>query len=80
MGCIVEFSKPLVRFNFCSKKHKQKIWIDALLRYGTLDMQGLASALNSPVIKLREVYHGKQFFDVSEAERLAQLFLILFGD
>ena len=80
MGCIVEFSKPQFRFDFCSKKHKQKMWIDALLRYGTLDMHGLASVLNSPVAKLREVYQGKQFFDVAEAEELAKLFLILFGD
>ena len=55
MGCIVEFSEPLVRFDFCANRRKQKIWIDALLKYGNLDMAGLASALDLPVKTLRKV-------------------------
>jgi len=54
MGCIVEFSEPLVRFDFCANRCKQKIWIDALLKYGNLDMTGLASLLDLPVKTLRK--------------------------
>ena len=79
MGCIVEFSKT-VRFNFCRKDDKQKIWIDALLRYGQLDLQGLASVIDVPVMILREVYKGSGFLDRNKAEELAKLFLILFSD
>lgn len=79
MGCIVEFSKT-VRFNFCRKDDKQKIWIDALLRYGQLDLHALASVIDVPVTILREVYKGAAFLDSSKAEELARLFLILFCD
>lgn len=54
MGCIVEFSEPLVRFDFCANRCKQKIWIDAMLKYGSLDMTGLASLLDLPVKNLRK--------------------------
>ncbi|OGV41819.1 MAG: hypothetical protein A3F46_03135 [Legionellales bacterium RIFCSPHIGHO2_12_FULL_42_9] len=79
MGCIVEFGKT-VRFDFCKKNDKQKIWIDAVLRYGMLDLNGLASVIDIPVIILREVYKGSCFLDRNKAEELAKLLLILFSD
>ena len=79
MGCIVEFGKT-VRFDFCKKNDKQKIWIDALLRYGHLDLHGLASVIDVPVMILREVYKGSGFLDRNKAGELAKLLLILFSD
>ena len=54
MRCIVEFSEPLVRFDFCANRYKQKIWIDAMLKYGKLDMTGLASLLDVSTKNLRK--------------------------
>ena len=59
MGCIIEFTEPLVRFDFCANQRKQKIWIDALLKYGNLDMTRLASLLDVPVKNLKEVNRFK---------------------
>jgi hypothetical protein len=79
MGCVVEFSKT-ARFDFCRNNGKQKIWIDAVLRYGELDLNGLSLVLDVSIIVLREVYKGSRFLERSKAEELAKLFLILFGD
>ena len=80
MGCIVEFSEPLTRFYFCHNKHMQKMWIDALLKYGVLDINDLASVLDVSLSTLQNVYRGNDFFDTTSAEKLAQLFLILFSN
>ena len=55
MGCVVEFSEPLIRFDFCTNRHKQKIWIDAMLKYGNLDMTGNASLLDVSIKNLRKL-------------------------
>ncbi len=80
MTCIIEFSNPFLRFNFCTNKHKQKIWLDALLRYGTMDLRELAFTLGIDKTILRDVYYGKHFLERDEADKIAKLVLILLGD
>jgi len=80
MGCIVEFSDPTNRFEFCTRDHKQKVFIDVLLRYSKMDIPHLAYILDTPVTKLRDVYYGKTFLAGKPAEELTQLFLVYFGE
>lgn len=61
MGCIVEFSDSNIRFEFCTRDHKQKTFIDVLLKYNQMDLPHLASILDIPVTTLRDVYYGKTF-------------------
>lgn len=80
MGCFIEFTEPFTRFDFCRKKYKQQNWIDALLRYGSLDLEQLASVLNISTKTLYGVLDGKEFLNEAEAIELAKLFLILFAE
>ena len=80
MGCTVEFSDSDTRFEFCTRDHKQKTFIDVLLRYIKMDLPHLASILDTPVTKLRDVYYGKTFIAGKPAEELTQLFLVHFGE
>ena len=80
MGCTIEFSEPPIKFDFYRNKFKQKIWIDAILRYGALDIISLAALLNLRVKALENVHSGRLFLTENEAQKLAQLFLIIFSD
>lgn len=80
MRCIVEFTEPLVRFEFEPNKHKQKILIDVLLKYSQLDLAALASTLEVSPKTLNDVHIGVAFLPDIPSKCLAQLFLILFSD
>lgn len=80
MGCTIEFNEPPIKFDFYRNKFKQKIWIDAILRYGAIDIAGLATLLDLHVKALQNVHSGNLFLAENEAQRLAQLFLIIFSD
>ena len=45
MKCRIQCIQPPIEFEFCPKNHKQKILVDALLKYGNLDIAGLATIL-----------------------------------
>ena len=79
MGCIVEFSESLLQFEFNSKGNRQKILVDMLLKYGELDIAGLALALDASISELHEILDGNYFFIGEQANDLSQLFLIFFG-
>lgn len=79
MGCIVEFSESLLQFEFNSKSNTQKILVDMLLKYGELDIAGLALALDTSVNELQDILDGNHFFVGEQANDLSQLFLIFFG-
>ena len=78
-NCLSE--KPLViKYNFECKINKQQQLIDALLRYGLLDMGGLSSVLHVLTADLRDVHTGKRFLRGSSAKKLAMPFLVCFSD
>lgn len=79
MGCIVEFSEPRLRFEFAHDQDKQKTFINALLRYGKLDISDLASVLGVSKRTLCAVHDGAQFFDEDKADKLVKFFLMYFG-
>lgn len=79
MGCIIEFSKSLIQFEFNSNGNKQRILVDMLLKYGELDINNLASTLDISVYELQEICEGKHFLVGEQAHDLAQMFLIFFG-
>ena len=79
MGCIIEFSESLMRFEFNSEGNKQKILVDMLLKYGELDIAGLALALEVSINELQAILDGNHFFVGEQANDLSQLFLIFFG-
>ena len=79
MGCIVEFSESLLQFEFNSKGNRQKILVDMLLKYGELDIAGLACALDASISELHDILDGNYFFIGEQANDLSQLFLIFFG-
>lgn len=79
MGCIVEFSKSLLQFEFNSHGHKQKILVDMLLKYGELNIVELSLALDTSTYELQDILEGNCFFIGEKANDLAQLFLIFFG-
>ncbi|MGQ3892062.1 hypothetical protein [Legionella sp. CNM-4043-24] len=80
MGCIVEFSEPFIRFKFCQNEYKQKMWIDALLKYSHLDLESLASVIEVSSDTLRRAHAGEVFLSYGPAEELGKLFLLLFSD
>lgn len=80
MGCIIEFTESQIRFDFCQNKYKQKLWIDALLRYGKADLAGLAHVINVPAQTLYDVFTGTSFLTKKHANLLGQLFLIYFSN
>lgn len=79
MGCIVEFTESLLQFEFNSKGSKQKILVDMLLKYGELDIAGLALALDASINELLGILDGNYSFVGRQADDLSQLFLIFFG-
>lgn len=80
MSCIIEFSEPKSRFEFRTRDHKQKLFIDVLLRYSQMDLPHLASILDTTANELRDVYCGKIFLVGKPAEVLTQLFPVHFGE
>ena len=79
MGCIIEFTDTLLKFEFCSQGDKQKILVDMLLKYSEMDISALTSALGVSIKKLHDIRKGKCFLIGEQANDLAQLFLIFFG-
>jgi hypothetical protein len=79
MGCIIEFSESLLRFEFNAKGSKQKILVDMLLKYSEMDIADLALALDASVNELQDILDGNYFFVDEQANDLSQLFLIFFG-
>ncbi|HFL2714599.1 TPA: hypothetical protein ACGWTM_003413 [Legionella pneumophila] len=77
MVCIVEFDDGL-RFNFAKNKYKQKVWIDALLKYSKANIDHLSKVLDVPLGTLVKVHNGGDYLDQEAAERLGQLFLLSF--
>ncbi len=80
MGCVIEFSNPVIRFNFMQNKLKQKTLIDALLRYSHLQIPRIASIIEVPFEKLNNVHNGLDFLEKEFAENLGELFLLMFSD
>ena len=80
MGCIIEFSGSETRFEFCTRNHKQKIFISILMRYSKMDIPHLACVLDVPADKLQDVHLGRDFLVGKPAEELTQLFLVYFGE
>ncbi len=80
MGCIIEFSKPFVRFEFTYKKYKQRIFIEILLKYSQLHIANLATLLDVPVNTLKSVYSGSAFLDDNPAKKLAHLFILFVSE
>ena len=73
--------KPsMVEFNFQCKTTQQMYLVDALLRYGHLDMPDLSDVLDILVSELYEVRLGKRFLYGESAKQLARLFLLCFSD
>ena len=70
----------MVTYNFECKINKQKLLIDALLRYGRLDITGLSYVLHVLATELRDAHSGKGFLHGHSAKKLALLFLICFSD
>ncbi len=79
MSCMISIERPCTTLKFLNK-HKQKIWIDALLRYGALDLCGLSELLDLDKDILLLVHRGVIYLKAHEAERLATLLLTLFGE
>jgi hypothetical protein len=78
MGCIVEFNAN-IRFDFAQNRGKQRLWIDALLKFSKTNMDYLAHILDLPTELIIQVHQGTHYLDQELAERLGQLFLITFG-
>lgn len=79
MGCTVELSQE-IHFNFGKNTYKQKLLIDALLRYSNVDLPWLAQLLDVPVHTLRQVHRGLQVLDAQPSTELARFFLLFFGE
>lgn len=80
MGCIIEFSKPFVRFEFTYKKHKQRIFIEMLLKYSQLNIASLATSLDVSVNTLKSVCSDSAFLDDKPAKKLAHLFILFVSE
>lgn len=80
MGCTVEFAEPHARIELFNNQKKQKLLIDALLTYGKLKFSGLAELLGVPSEILQTVHHGEAFLINGDSNKLAQLFLLFFGE
>jgi len=79
MGCIIDFTDALLKFEFCSQGDKQKILVDVLLKYSEMGITDLTLALGISSKKLHDIRKGKYFLVGEQADDLAQLFLIFFG-
>lgn len=80
MQTISEHNNPSISFLFECKNHKQKMLIDALLRYSKITLYNLATMLEIPEEELQESWRGERFLTPENALTLAGLFLICFSD
>lgn len=80
MKLILENNEASISQLFQCKNHKQKMLIDALLRYSSLTMYNLAGMLEVPVTILQDSWRGEGFLEPKTALTLAGLFLICFSD
>ena len=79
MGCIVEFSEPLVRFDFCENKNMQRTLIDVLIKYSKLNLENLANLIEVPLQTLIDVHQGMGFLTGDVSENLCKYFLLFFS-
>ncbi|AHE66200.1 hypothetical protein [Legionella oakridgensis] len=79
MECIIEFQKPLVRYEF-SCRTKQKILLEVLLKYSKLNLIDLALMLDISIATLLNAYKGKEFLQGKPAINLVHLLFIFFGE
>ncbi|MDP1604293.1 MAG: hypothetical protein Q8M03_13620 [Legionella sp.] len=79
MSCTLEFSESSVKIDFCSKGNNQKILIGILTKYGEMDINKLALALEVSVKRLNDICDGCGFLVGEQADSLAQLFLTFLG-
>ena len=80
MGCELYAGEFTFHTEFNCRKHKQKILIDALLRYSKLNSNNLATILEVPGLELQDVRRGKSFLNTDAVFTLAKLFLTFFGE
>ena len=78
MGCIVEFTESRKQIEFCSHGDKQKILIDALLNYSSLNLTDLALILNIPEHIVKNIHDGISLFEEEQANNLTVVFLTYF--
>lgn len=70
---------PVVHVDFCCIKSKQKMLIDALLRYSKADLVHIAELLDISESELKAVWDGESFLPVDTSKALSKLFLFFFG-
>ena len=71
---------PVVRTNFYCIKDKQKLLIDALLRYSSDDLTQISQILDLSKSELENVCADKSFLPENSSESLSTLFLLFFGN
>ena len=79
MGCIIEFTESLMKFEFSCSENRQSILMDMLIRYGDQDVSYLSLFLGIPEDEIREVAAGQRFLAGEQAHDLSQMFLMFFG-
>ncbi len=81
MSCIqeIKFTNEDFELAFSMSKSKQRIFIDAVLKYSVLTLTDLSIVLNVPLDVIKAVRLGQQFFEGKHANHLMIVFLIFFG-
>lgn len=80
MECVIQHGESPIKFKFSCKNTQQKILIDILLKYSTLNINNLTSLLNVSVEMIKDVYQDKRFFVADAADNLVILFLMFLSD
>ena len=75
----VGLEERYIQYDFLLSDHKQKIWLDALLKYSGLCVTTIASVLDVPTHVLKSVHEGSLFFRDEDANNLAAIFLMYFS-
>ena len=70
--------KSKLNLNFHTKNDKQKILIDALLNYSSLNLTDLALILNIPEHIVKNIHDGISLFEEEQANNLTVVFLTYF--
>lgn len=80
MDCKLEKNEPVINCTFKCKQNKQKILIDLMLQYGSINIEDLADILDLPKNIVQKTHEGKNFLEPDKSVLLGQLFLFLYGD
>ena len=70
--------KSKLNLNFHTKNDKQKILIDALLNYSSLNLTDLDLILNIPEHIVKNIHDGISLFEEEQANNLTVVFLTYF--